>query len=87
MFNKTSFALTTIAIIVSGAVNAATISPEVSSLIQSSAASDKISVIVTMKAKADLTGINENNKSKRRSKILNALKNNANSSQNTGLSS
>ena len=81
MFNKTSFALTTIAIIVSGAVNAATISPEVNSLIQSSKASEKISVIVTLKAKADLEMIQEQNKSKRRAKILNALKNNANVSQ------
>lgn len=81
MFNKTSFVLTAVATIVSAAVNAGTISPEVSSLIQSTNASDKISVIVTMKAKADLTGINENNRSKRRAKILNALKNNANASQ------
>ena len=81
MFNKTSFALTTIAMIVSAAVNAATISPEVSSLIQSSKASDKISVIITLKAKADLESIQEKNKSKRRAKILNALKNNANASQ------
>lgn len=81
MFKKTSFVLTAIATIVSGAVNAGTISPEVSSLIQSANASDKISVIVTMKAKADLTNINENNKSKRREKMLNALKNNAIASQ------
>lgn len=81
MFNKTSFVLTAIATIVSGVVNAGTISPEVSSLIQSANASDKISVIVTMKAKADLTNINENNRSKRRTNILNALKNNSKSSQ------
>jgi serine protease AprX len=81
MFNKMNFALTAIAVFVSSAVNAATISPEVSSLIQSSNPSDKISVIVTLKAKADLSTINENNKSKRREKILNALKNNANTSQ------
>lgn len=81
MFNKTSFVLTAIAAMVSGIVNAGTISPEVSSLIQSSKASDKISVIVTMKSKADLVSINENNKSKRRTKIIDALKNNASSSQ------
>ena len=81
MFNKTSFVLTAIATIVSGVVNAGTISPEVSSLIQSANASDKISVIVTMKAKADLTGINDKNRSKRREKILRALQNNANTSQ------
>ena len=81
MFNKTSFVLTAMASIVSASVNAGTISPEVSSLMQSANTSDKISVIVTMKAKADLTGINESNRRKRRTKILNALKNNANASQ------
>ena len=81
MFNKTSFILTVMASIVSASVNAGTISPEVSSLMQSANTSDKISVIVTMKAKADLTGINESNRRKRRTKILNALKNNANASQ------
>ena len=81
MFNKKSFALTTIGVIVSGIVSAATISPEVSSLIKSLKASDKIPVIVTLKAKADLESIQEQNKSKRRTKILKALKNNANASQ------
>ena len=81
MFNKKSFVLTTVGMVVSGIVSAATISPEVSSLIKSSKASDKISVIVTLKAKADLGSIQDQNKSKRRTKILNALKNNANASQ------
>ena len=81
MFNKKSFALTTIGMIVTGIVSAATISPEVSSLIKSLKASDKIPVIVTLKAKADLESIQEQNKSKRRTKILKALKNNANASQ------
>lgn len=61
--------------------NAGTITPEIASLLQSSAASDRISVIVKLKARADVAAIQENNRSLRREKIINALQRNATASQ------
>lgn len=81
MLNKTSLVLSSVGLIVSGVVNAATVSPEVDYLIKLSKPSDKISVIVTLKSKADLNTIQNKNKSIRREKILTALKNKANTSQ------
>lgn len=60
---------------------AGSVTPEIATLMQSAAASDRISVIVKMKAQADVSAIQDQNRSRRRENIIRALQKTANSSQ------
>lgn len=75
------YSLSVLALSCSFAVSAATISPEISEIMQSATASDKIPVLIKLRAKAEVLAIQQQNRDKRRNRIITALKDHANSSQ------
>lgn len=68
-------------LICSTAANAGSVTPEIASIMQSAQANDRISIIVKLKAHADVSAIQEQNLSRRRQKVIEALQKNATSSQ------